>query len=37
MAGIAGVSSPSVASWYQGLVLDLSLSSGFGKNQHDWN
>ena len=37
MAGIAGGSSPSAASWYQAVVLDLSLSSGFGKNQHDWN
>lgn len=36
MAGITGGSSPSVFSWYQAAVLDLSLSSGFEKSQQDW-
>ena len=33
MAGISGGANPSASSWYQAVVLDLSLSSGFGKNQ----
>jgi len=36
MAGISGGANPSAASWYQAVVLDLSLSSGFGKNQQQW-
>ena len=37
MAGISGGANPSAASWYQAVVLDLSLSSGFGKTQQQWN
>ena len=37
MVGMTGGVSPAAASWYQAVVLDLSLSSGFGKNQQDWN
>lgn len=37
MTGITGGANPSAASWYQTVVLDLSMSSGFAKNRKDWN
>ena len=37
MAGIMGGANPSASSWYQAVVLDLSLSSGFGKSEQTWN
>ena len=37
MVGITGGLDPGANSWYQAVVLGLSLSSGFGKDEKDWS